>query len=59
MLGIHRCPICGAVTRGPCACEKTAKYWAKLVEIGYAKLVTTRPEALEVPLRIPRPFSAD
>lgn len=59
MLGVNRCPICGALSRGPCECERTAKYWAKLIQIGYAKLWTTRPEGLAVPLKTVRPLSAD
>ncbi|MEM2904516.1 MAG: hypothetical protein QW587_02105 [Candidatus Bathyarchaeia archaeon] len=57
MLGIHRCPICGGLTRGQCACERYAKYWARLVDIGYMKLWTTRPEGLEVPVKVPRQLS--
>jgi len=59
MLGIHRCPICGGLTRGPCSCERNAKFWAKLVDIGYAKLWATRPEGLEVPVKIVRPLSEE
>lgn len=57
MLGLHRCLICGALSRGPCVCERTAKYWVRLIDIGYGKLWSTRPEGLEVPVKALKPLS--